>query len=165
MHDIELEFTIAEEKDIPQLTEVMTKAFDDDSQRHLDKPKGGPPGYDNGDFFRTWLLPYKESQGYKILHKGNVIGGLIAWILPSRENRLGVIFVDPMLQNKGVGSRILQFMFETYSDAKSWALETPGFAKSNHKFYEKNGFIKIGEQIDKELPGEVSFKYKKIVKE
>lgn len=54
-----LNFEKARESDILKLTDVMTRTFDDDSQRHLGKPKGGPPGYNNGDFFRTWLLPYE----------------------------------------------------------------------------------------------------------
>ena len=78
----ELIFEEATEQDIPQLTQVMTHAFDDDSQKHLGRAKGGPEGYDNGDFFRKWLLPYKESVGYKILLAGQVIGGFIVWILP-----------------------------------------------------------------------------------
>ncbi len=62
-----------------------------------------------------------------------------------------------------LGLKTIQYIYRTYRDTKSWTLETPGFAKSNHKFYEKNGFIKIGEQNDTELPGEVSFIYQKIV--
>ena len=163
MQDIELKFEVAEEKDIPDLTEVMTQAFNDDSQRHLGKPKGGPSGYDNGDFFRTWLLPYEQSHGYKILHKGKIIGGLIVWILPSRDNRVGVIFMNPLYQNRGFGSRAMHFIFNTYPDTRSWTLGTPGFAKSNHSFYEKNGFVKIGEEIVKDLPEEVSFIYRKTI--
>ncbi len=163
MTDENLIFELATENDIPELTKVMTRAFDDDTQRHLGKPKGGPPGYDNGEFFRKWLLSYEESHGYKILDDGKLIGGLIVWILKSRRNRIGVIFVDPPFQNQGVGSLALQFIFKTYSDSVSWTLDTPGFAKSNHKFYEKNGFEKIAEEPDNEIPGGVSFTYMKFV--
>ena len=102
---MDLTFEEATEKDIPELTKVMTRAFDDDAQKHLGLEKGGPPGYDNGDFFRTWLLSYKESVGYKILSDGNVIGGTIVWILETKENFLGTIFIDPDYQDQGVGTR------------------------------------------------------------
>ena len=52
MDSFQLSFTLMAESDIPDLTPVMTRAFDDDSQKHLGKEKGGPPGYDNGDFPR-----------------------------------------------------------------------------------------------------------------
>jgi hypothetical protein len=51
-----LVFEKAGEGDIPELTRVMTRAFDDDAQKHLGIEKGGPPGYDDGEFFRKWML-------------------------------------------------------------------------------------------------------------
>ena len=163
MNEIDIQIEPAKETDIPALTEAMTRAFDDDSQRHLGKPKGGPPGYDDGEFFRKWMLPYDESKGNKILTESQIIGGIIVWILPSQRNRLGVIFVDPDFQRKGVGSRTLKFIFNTYPNTISWTLDTPGYAVSNHKFYEKNGFEKIAEEEDAELPGGLSFTYMKFV--
>ncbi|MFX1512273.1 MAG: GNAT family N-acetyltransferase, partial [Promethearchaeota archaeon] len=90
-----LQFELIDEKDIPELTKVMTRAFDDDARKHFGQEKGGPPGYNNGDFFRKWLLPYKESVGYKVITEGKVIAGIIVWILPYGRNNLGTIFVDP----------------------------------------------------------------------
>ncbi len=75
--DLELNYQFMEEIDIPALTPIMKRAFDDDARIHLGKESGGPPGYDNGDFFRTWLLPYQESVGYKILAGQVLIGGII----------------------------------------------------------------------------------------
>ena len=45
----------------------MTRAFDDDSQKHLGIEKGGPPGYDDGEFYRKWLFGYEQSIGYKTI--------------------------------------------------------------------------------------------------
>jgi GNAT superfamily N-acetyltransferase len=146
--DLNLTFEeITSETDIPELTIVMTRAFDDDSQKHLGQERGGPDGYDNGDFFRKWLFGYKESIGYKVLHEGKIIGAFIVWILPDHHNFLGTIFVDPAYQDYGVGSRAWQFIEATYSDALSWRLETPAFATKNHYFYEKKcGFQKVDEK-------------------
>ena len=162
---MDLTFEKAAEKDIPELTKVMVCAFDDDAQKHLGLEKGGPPGYDNGDFFRTWLLPYKESVGYKILSDGKVIGGIIVWILETRENFLGTIFIDPDYQDRGFGTRTWQFIEETYPDTKKWTLETPSWAVKNHHFYEqKCGFKKSGEkeEEDPDFPG-TSFIYQKVM--
>lgn len=157
-------FEEAAEPDIPELTRVMTRAFDDDTQKHLGREKGGPPGYDNGDFFRQWLLPYQESVGYKILLAGQVIGAFIVWILPDKNNFLGTIFIDPAYQDQGVGARAWQFIEATYPDTKSWRLETPGWAVKNYYFYEqKCGFTKVNEETSPELG--TTYFYKKVMGE
>jgi GNAT superfamily N-acetyltransferase len=143
LDDLELSFELMVETDVPTLTEVMKHAFDDDAQKHLGLERGGPPGYDDGEFFRTWLLPYKESIGYKILAGEVVIGGVIVWILPEGDNILGTIFVDPTFQDRGVGERIWQFIEEEHPQTKSWRLGTPTWATKNHHFYVKCGFEKV----------------------
>jgi GNAT superfamily N-acetyltransferase len=164
MNDLkDLKIVEANEADIPELTHVMTRAFDDDARKHLGLERGGPPGYDNGDFFREWMLPYQESTGYVIKLGSQVIGGLIVWILPHRENILGTIFVDPDYQDQGVGTRAWQYIEDAYPDTVTWTLETPGWATKNHTFYEvKCGFQKIKEQ---EGPEGISYVYRKIMGE
>jgi len=152
----------ATKEDIPELTRVMTLAFDDDSQKHLGKPKGGPPGYDNGDFFRKWM-PYKESVTYKIIVESKTIGGIIVWIYKHGRNVLGTVFVDPDYQNRGIGTLAWSLIEETYPDTKSWNLGTPSWATKNHHFYEKNGFKKIREEPVEDIPGGVSFIYSKVM--
>ena len=141
--DLELSYQLIEEIDIPALTPIMKGAFDDDAQKHLGKSSGGPPGYDNGDFFRTWLLPYQESVGYKIISGGILIGGIIVWILSEGNNILGTIFVDPSYQDQGIGQRTWGFIENTYPETTSWRLGTPSWATKNHHFYQKCGFKQV----------------------
>jgi GNAT superfamily N-acetyltransferase len=137
------------ETDVPELTAVMTRAFDDDAQKHLGQERGGPPGYDDGEFFRKWLFGYQESVGYKIIAEDKVIGGVIVWILEHGDNILGTVFVDPASQDQGVGTRIWQFIETTYPESRSWTLETPVWATKNHHFYEeKCGFHRVDVQED-----------------
>ncbi len=139
-----LSFAEITEADLPELTEVMTRAFDDDARKHRGLERGGPEGYDNGDFFRQWLFPYQESVGYKILSKGETIGGIIVWILPEGHNILGTIFVDPAYQDRGVGTQTWQFIESTYPETRSWRLATPTWATKNHHFYAvKCGFSRV----------------------
>lgn len=147
--DLDLRFEEMGERDIPAVTEVMARAFDDDAQRHLGEAKGGPEGYDNGDFFRTWLLGYQESVGYKVLAGPDVVGAMVVWINPNRHYFLGTIFVDPAYQNKGVGRQMWAFLRQRYPEALSWGLETPVWATKNHHFYEQScGFKRVGQQED-----------------
>jgi GNAT superfamily N-acetyltransferase len=143
---MDLSFETITETDIPELTDVMTRAFDDDAQRHLGEGKGGPPGYDDGGFFQEWLFPYEESKGYKVLLDGRIVGGLIVWILDGGDNILGTIFVDPDYQDRGIGTRTWAFVEATYPDTRSWKLGTPSYAIKNHHFYEKCGFVKVDEE-------------------
>ena len=159
--ELALTFEEATEADIPALTAVMTRAFDDEAQRHLGQERGGPPGYDDGEFFRKWLFGYEESTGFKIVAQGQVIGGIIVWIFEHGENVLGTIFVDPAYQDRGVGTRTWEFIQATYPSARSWTLRTPAYAVKNHHVYEaKWGFTKIGEG-EFEGPGGKAFIYKK----
>jgi GNAT superfamily N-acetyltransferase len=160
---VDIHFEEATEDDIPELTEVMTRAFDD-AQKHLGKPNGGPDGYDTGDFFRKWMLSYRESVGYKVLVDGKIVGGFIVWLLRHGKNNLGTIFVDPDYQDQGVGSQAMRFIFTTFRDATSWTLETPSWALKNHYFYEKNGFQKVREKPTGNHEG-TSFLYRKITNE
>ena len=103
-----LSFVPITPEDVTELTRVMTRAFDDDARKHLGRERGGPPGYDDGGFFRKWLFPYEESRGYKICLDDQVVGGIIVWIYEHGRNVLGTIFVDPEHQDKGIGTRALQ---------------------------------------------------------
>ena len=142
--ELNLSFETITEDDIPELTGVMTRAFDDDAQKHLGQERGGPEGYDNGDFFRKWLFGYRESVGYKVVGEDKAIGGIIVWILPQGHNVLGTIFVDPDYQDCGVGTRLWAFIEATYPETKSWRLATPDWATKNHYFYEaKCGFQRV----------------------
>jgi GNAT superfamily N-acetyltransferase len=152
LENLNLAFLVMEESDIPDVTPVMKRAFDDDARKHLGKETGGPPGYDNGDFFRTWLLPYDESVGYKIMAGENIVGGIIVWILPEGHNILGTIFVDPEFQDIGIGQRTWEFIEGTYPDTKSWRLGTPTWATKNHHFYVKCGFERV--ETDPLIPPE-----------
>lgn len=145
IEELNLSFQEMGEEDINVVTRVMKRAFDDDAQKHLGEESGGPPGYDDGEFFRTWLLPYEESVGYKIMSSRKTIGGIIVWILPEGHNILGTIFVDPDFQDMGVGEYTWQFIEGEYPDTKSWRLGTPIWAEKNHHFYLKCGFHQVHE--------------------
>ncbi|MDN3956025.1 GNAT family N-acetyltransferase [Sporolactobacillus laevolacticus] len=140
-----LEFEVIKEDDIEKLTQIMKRAFDEDTKIHLNEPHGGPDGYDNGDFLRKYALDSK-SDAYKIAKNGRLIGAAIVWINEDHINYLGNIFIDPQFQNNGTGTLIWNFIEKRYSETKVWRTDTPGYSKRNHNFYiNKCGFkvIKI----------------------
>lgn len=145
---MELDYQIATEEDIPLLTNLMTITFDDDTRKFLGKEKGGPDGYDNGDFFRRWMVEPPNSTGYKIIDKSTdeVIGFFLVFEGKEGQNALGNIFIHPAFQHKGIGYETWKFIEKTFK-AKSWILDTPSWAVRNHHFYEKKcGFKKVDER-------------------
>lgn len=139
------------EEDIPMLTRIMKRAFDEDTRIHLGRESGGPPGYDDGTFLRRYGLDPRSS-AYRIQLGDTTIGAVILWINPrTHVNFLGNIFVDPSLQNRGVGLRIWQAVEAMVPDTRVWRTETPGFSRRNHNFYvNKCGFhvIRIDQPKD-----------------
>lgn len=146
-----LGFEKISEKDVDDLTVIMKKAFDEDTKRHLGEEEGGPPGYDNGEFLRQWYLS-NEAEAYKIIRDDVLIGGINVFINESNENFLGNMFVDPLCQDKGLGTIIWKFIEQKYPGTKKWKTDTPGFSKRNHHFYvNKCGFkiVRIDNPKDK----------------
>ena len=135
-----IQFELMQESDIDELTQIMKRAFDKDTQEFLNEPSGGPDGYDNGDFLRKFGLN-DNSTAYKIIKDNVIIGAIIVWIKSNGMNYLGNIFIDSLIQDKGIGSIAWSFIEDTYPETIIWRTETPGFSKRNHNFYiNKCGF-------------------------
>jgi len=133
---------IAYIEDAKALTEVQVRTFDDDSGRFAGQEKGGPPGYDSVE----WQINIMQhSKYYKIMYYTRIIGGIILFDMGDGVFNLGRIYIDPEYQNMGVGTNAIKFIEMAFPQARKWTLETPGFAVRNHHFYEKMGYIKVGE--------------------
>ncbi len=152
MSHSEVAFQKIDATDIKPLTNIMKRAFDEDSKRYLGIEGGGPPGYDDGTFLTKYALD-SSSQAFKILMENKLIGAVILWIGEDGNNYLGNIFVDPLFQDKGIGTKVWKEIEGRYPETKKWTTETPGFSKRNHNFYvNKCGFkvIKILKPGDRE---------------
>jgi hypothetical protein len=136
----DLQFDIFCEQDVELLKSIMKRAFDEDAKKHLNENTGGLDGYDNGDFLRKFALN-NASEAYKISKDGKPIGAIIVWINDNHENFLGNMFIDPDLQDEGLGTTAWKFIESEYPKTVIWRTETPGFSKRNHNFYvNKCGF-------------------------
>ncbi len=125
--------------DVEMLTGIMTRAFDEDSRRHLGRA-GGPPGYDDGGFIRQWYLN-AGAQAFKAERDGRVIGAVNVFLGPEGEAFLGNLMVDADLQDGGVGLKLWRFVEQRFPTVRVWRTETPGFSRRNHHFYvNKCGF-------------------------
>lgn len=137
-----IRFAKAEDEDAKKLTEVQIKTFDDDSRRFFGQPSGGPPGYDSVAWQKMIM---KKGSYYKILDEDRIIGGIIVFRVKPGHYNLGRIYIDPEYQNKGIGTQAMKFIESTFKDGQKWTLGTPKLAYRSHHFYEKLGYVRIGD--------------------
>ena len=127
--------------DAEALAEISGRAFDSDVDCGAPGP-GGPPGYKSAQWQARMM---RIGQYYKVLVDGRLAGGLIVFRKAPQEYELGRIFVDPDFQNQGVGTKAMEFLREEFPLAKRWTLGTPAWNRRTRHFYEKVGFVEIGE--------------------
>ncbi|KHL93295.1 hypothetical protein QW71_24590 [Paenibacillus sp. IHB B 3415] len=137
-------------EDAEQLAAVMKRTFDREMQRWLPGEELlldsnlRPPGYASIELHRYAI---READYYVIEDGAQIIGGANVHVL-GRHARVDKIFIDPVRQGTGLGSKTLVFLEEQYPEVRAWKLETSSKQLSNHYFYEKSGYVRIYESPD-----------------
>jgi len=134
-------FERAAPADAEALVKVQIAAFHDDARLYPGVELGGPPGYDSVE---VMMRKIRENLCYKIVTDGQIIGGIIVFDDGEGHFHLDVLDIDPAYHNRGIGTQAMQFIEHTFP-AKKWTLNTPGYAIRNQHFYEKLGYVKVGE--------------------
>ncbi len=124
------------------LTSIQTATFDDDTRRHLGKPRGGPSGYDSIEFCKGLIA---ERRMYTIKEDGAIIGG--AFVTERAEGTVSInrLFIVPGQQGQGMGGQALLALEAKFPDAERFVLDTPIWAERNQHFYESLGYCQVGE--------------------
>jgi GNAT superfamily N-acetyltransferase len=91
------------------------------------------------------LKKINASDYYAIYFEDQIIGGVAVQKKADFEYRISPMFLTPIYQNRGLGSQIINSIFTLYSDARLWTLSTQKPSLRNGHFYEKFGFISVGE--------------------
>ena len=133
----------ADINDAKLLTKISKDAFNDSSRRFGNGTNSGPPGYDSVDANSNVI---NSNLTYKIIHYDKIVGWLFINNLDHGNYELFSICIDPVYQNKGIGSEAIKILEKTVPDATKWILKTVPYSKRNHHFYEKLGYNKIGEE-------------------
>jgi GNAT superfamily N-acetyltransferase len=137
-------FEKARSADAGMLAEVSKRAFDHDIHYGAPGP-GGPPGYDSADW-QAKVMRFGDY--YKILEGKRIIGGMVVMRRGAREYEVGRIFLEPEWQDQGIGTRAFGFLWQKYSLAKRWTLDTPAWNHRTRHFYKKVGFVELGTDGD-----------------
>jgi ribosomal protein S18 acetylase RimI-like enzyme len=144
---IMITFEKATEEDAQALTDVQIRTFDDDSRRFFGEESGGPPGYDSVD---RQIEDIRSGHYYKMLDGERIIGGMNIFEMSDTHCYLGLIYIDPDYQDRGIGTQAIRFAEATFPAAKKWTTNTPAQATRNHHFYEKLGYVKVREELIEE---------------
>jgi GNAT superfamily N-acetyltransferase len=139
---MEITFERATLTDAQALTNAQIRAFHNDAVIYPGAKVDGPPGYDSVDETLKDIAKYPY---YKILCDGQIVGGIIIFDRGGGHLHLDRIYIDPDYHNRGIGSQAMQFI-EAEHPAPLWTLDTPAYAVRNHHFYEKFGYVKVGEK-------------------
>jgi GNAT superfamily N-acetyltransferase len=152
-----ISFEHAKPDDVEALVQAQIRAFHYDTALYLGVEESGPPGYDSVE---DTLRKIQEDEFYKILVDGQIVGGIILFEREPGHFHLDVLNIVPEYQNFGIGTCAITFIEQTYPASK-WTLDTPAYAIRNQHFYEKFGYVKVGETG--EAGGLILFAYEKQV--
>lgn len=163
----ELKLILATEKDAELIHQLKNEAFMPLYNKYHDD-ETSPVTEDIGR--DIWRIKREGSDYYIIQLNSEKIGGVrIANCVGNYDYEEGVFYISPLFiipkfQNRGLGFAVIQKVFEMYSHATKWRLDTILQEKANCHLYEKCGFLRVGdEKIINEFMTLID--YEKIVEE
>jgi ribosomal protein S18 acetylase RimI-like enzyme len=151
--DITFEKALA--ADAETMLKIQIRAFHQDTVDY-GVEEGGPPEYDS---LERMLSDIRDYETYKIVSDEKILGGIVVWDEAEGHYHLDKIYIDPDYHNQGIGTKAITFIEATFP-AQKWTLDTPKYAVRNQHFYEKFGFVKVGES-EEEPDGLILFAYEK----
>ena len=92
----------------------------------------------------------------------SIIGDIQIKENPENKYYLRVISILKRYQGFGIGQKSIKFIENEFINAEEWSLITPYKSLRNHHFYEKMGYIKVGEY--RHSPVLIMFKYQKNIR-
>ena len=140
-------FEHATAADVEALVKAQISAFHYDAVLYPGVEEGGPPGYDSVE---ATLKKIIEDEFYKIVVDGQIVGGIILFEREPGHFHLDVLNIVPEYQNYGIGTQAMKFIEQKYPATK-WTLDTPAYAIRNQHFYEKFGYVKVGEKYEADV--------------
>lgn len=136
MPDIYLQ--LASTDDIQMLQDSALKAFSGD----YDKYGAFPPNIESIEWFQAAV---SKKKFYKVVYDGEFAGAICVEGGEISCIEIKYLYIDLKFQNKHIGSKVMCLIESEYEHIENWTLFTPYMSFRNHHFYEKLGYIKVGE--------------------
>ena len=94
----------------------------------------------------VFRINYEKGSYYKIVSSNTLIGGIWVFEKEAKIYRVGIIYIIPEYQSKGVGQKALAMAENLHPDAAGWELDCPEDLIVNRRCYEKSGYKLTGEK-------------------
>lgn len=154
-NDKNITFRKATINDIDKIIVVQNRSFYDDYIKY-----GECPSYNESqEKINTYI---NKNIVYIIEYNDEIIGDIIIRRISDEKFYLRVICVIPEFHNYGIGQKAINFIEKDNPRVRIWELITPFKSYRNHHFYEKMGYLKVGEYRHSEIL--TMFEYKKEIK-
>jgi len=150
-----IEIVPAVDADAEPLAAISRRAFEHDVNYGAPGPCG-PPGYDSAGWQQEMI---RNGRFFKVLEQDRLVGGFVLFRLEDGSVEFGRAFLEPECQNRGIGAELLRFAEGVFAETKRLVLDTPSWNLRTQHFYEKGGYVKVGELDTGE--GFVLFQYEK----
>lgn len=138
---MDIELVKAGIDDANDLLNIQRKCFKPLYERYHDDP--GSPYTES---IERMLLKIAQINGayYKIIYQGTTIGGIRVYEKEKGHFRLGIMYVLPEYQGKGIGQKSIAMAENLSPEAESWELDCPEDLEINRHCYEKAGYKLTG---------------------
>ncbi len=150
------DIAVANEDDASVLSNISLMAFKED----YDKYGSYPTGIESSKWHESQI---KKGNYYKIKFDDVVVGGIDLICKESDHIEVGLFYISPDYQNKKIGVSTINLVEKKYPNIRKWSLVTPYKDYRNHHFYEKLGYVKIGEYRPEPDSDFTLYEYEKIV--
>ncbi len=136
---------------MPLITLSAATANDADTLMALALEAFGPSyqlydRYPHGIESLSWHKEQIESGfPHAVLYESELVGGIYVEPLSDQEMKISHFFISPNHQGKKIGSTVINLIEQQYADVRKWSLISPYKDYGNHYFYEKHGYIRVGQ--------------------
>ena len=144
----------AEISEAEMLKDISMSAF----KQNFEKYGHYPPGIESIQWHQDKI---KNGIYYKIRCDSGIVGGVYLELYPNNEMKIEYLFLSPEYHGKKIGTKVMALLEEKHKEIKKWFLSTPFKDFRNHHFYEKLGYLKVGEIKPDERNDFKLFQYKK----
>lgn len=136
-------FEPAGEEDIGFLTELMRDTMPDRYREKL---------YDSCEEKQREALA--DGDYYTIRLEGRKVGAVQGCVWDNMSRVVGELGVCSDMQNKGIGAAAIDYIQRRYDTTPIWWVSTFSWGEKNRHFYEKQGFFKVRDWQDPDIPKE-----------
>lgn len=131
----------------PSDAEAMLKMQKECFKPHLEKYQDIETSPVNESMEKMlFRINYENGSYFKIIADSIHAGCVRVFEKSPKLYRVGIIYILPEFQNKGVGQRALALVESFFPEAEAWELDCPADLPANRRCYEKAGYKLTGEE-------------------